>query len=316
MTRFLIVRTILLFHLLLFPVAALAEGKWEQWRPTLSARTEVAAATLFDKLYIFGGFGEKGITNQVDVLDLKTGIWSVGFPMPEALHHMAAVTLNGKIYLVGGFRSGMWVPTDTLYEFDPTANRWTKKASMPTERGALGAGVVNGRIYAIGGAQRHIFQLKDVAANESYDPATDKWTTHAALPTPRDHFTVSVVDEKLYALGGRVDVDYNRNLNRNEVYDPITDQWTILTSMPTARSGITSQALNGKIHVFGGESGEGTFNQHEAYDPATGKWETKPPLPHAVHGLGSAVVDGKIHLLTGGPRPGGGGSQFHQVYSE
>ena len=68
-------RSILLFLLLLVPVSALAEGKWEVWRPTPSARTEVAAVTLFNRLYIFGGFGEKGLTNQVDVLDLKTGIW-------------------------------------------------------------------------------------------------------------------------------------------------------------------------------------------------------------------------------------------------
>ena len=77
-------RSILLFLLLLVPVSALAEGKWEVWRPTPSARTEVAAVTLFNRLYIFGGFGEKGLTNQVDVLDLKTGIWSVGFPMPRS----------------------------------------------------------------------------------------------------------------------------------------------------------------------------------------------------------------------------------------
>ena len=226
------------------------------------------------------------------------------------------MTLNGKIYVVGGFRSGMWTPTDTLYEFDPKANRWTKKASMPTERGALAAGVVNGRIYAMGGAQRQIFQLKNVAANESYDPMTDQWKEHAPMPTPRDHFTISVVGEKLYAIGGRVDVDYKRNLDRNEVYDPIVNEWTLLAHMPTARSGITSQVLNGKIHVFGGESAEGTFKEHEAYDPASGTWEAKAPMPNAVHGLGSAVVDGRIHLLTGGPRPGGGGSQFHQVYSE
>lgn len=121
---------------------------------------------------------------------------------------------------------------------------------------------------------------------------------------------------RLYAIGGRVDVDYSRNLDRNEVYDPITDDWTLLAVMPTARSGITSQVLNGKIFVFGGESDRGTFNENEAFDPVTDQWESKPPMPHACHGLGSAVVNNRIHLLTGGPKPGGGGSRFHQVYSE
>ncbi len=210
----------------------------------------------------------------------------------------------------------MWTPTNTLYEFDPKANRWTKKKSMPTERGALAAGVIHGRIYAVGGAQRHIFSLANTAANESYDPHTDHWTSHKPIPTPRDHFTASVWQDKLYAIGGRVNVDYNQNLGANEVYDPITDTWSKLAALPTPRSGITSQLLNGKIYVFGGESGEGTFDDNEAYDPATDRWEKKPDMPKPCHGLGSAVVGNKIHLLTGGPSPGGGGSRYHQVYSE
>jgi N-acetylneuraminic acid mutarotase len=119
----------------------------------------------------------------------------------------------------------------------------------------------------------------------------------------------------LFALGGRVNVNYNENLNANEAYDPKSNQWKTRAPLPTARSGITSQYVNGKIFVFGGESGEGTFNENEAYDPKTNQWTTMPPMPKSCHGLGSAVVNGSIHLLNGGPHPGGGGSKYHQVFT-
>ena len=119
----------------------------------------------------------------------------------------------------------------------------------------------------------------------------------------------------LYAIGGRVNVNYNNNLNANEAYDPNTNQWQTLAPLPTARSGITSQYIKGKIFVFGGESGAGTFNENEAYDPNTNQWTAMPPMPKSCHGLGSAVANGAIHLLNGGPRPGGGGSTYHQVFT-
>ena len=74
------------------------------------------------------------------------------------------------------------------------------------------------------------------------------------------------------------------------------------------------QVLNGKIHVFGGESSEGTFTENEAYDPSRDHWETMAPMPVGRHGLGSAVWGGKIHVLTGGPKPGGGGTNIHSAY--
>ena len=40
---------------------------------------------------------------------------------------------------------------NTVYEYDPAANRWTAKAPMPTRRGGGAAAVVDGKIYVVGG---------------------------------------------------------------------------------------------------------------------------------------------------------------------
>lgn len=290
-------------------------GSWKVLAPTPTARTEVGVAVLNNKIYVIGGFTPDGIADRVEVYDPATQEWLEAAPLPRALHHVAVAAVNGKIYVVGGFATGMWTPVSTTYAYDPATDSWSEKARMPTERGALAAGVIDGKIHAVGGAFKKFFRLKNTGAHEVYDPATDTWTKAPDLPTPRDHLTVSAMNGKLYALGGRIDVDYNDNLDLNEAFDPKTGQWQTLAPVPTKRSGITSQSLNGNIFVFGGESGNGTFDENEAYDPATNTWKAYKPMPNSCHGLGSAVANGSIHLITGGPNPGGGGSHYHQVFT-
>jgi N-acetylneuraminic acid mutarotase len=110
-------------------------------------------------------------------------------------------------------------------------------------------------------------------------------------------------------------VDFNDNLDTNEVYDPKTNLWTTLSPLPTKRSGITSQVLNESILVFGGESEKGTFTENEAYEPKTDTWKTLLSMPSGRHGLGSAYYSNSIHLFGGGPKPGGGGSNTHSIFS-
>ena len=66
---------------------------------------------------------------------------------------------------------------------------------------------------------------------------------------------------------------------------------------------------------MGGEAGNGTFNENEAYDPITDVWKTMKPMFKGHYGLGSTIIGDKIHLLKGGPKPGGGGSNIHEVFS-
>ena len=188
------------------------------------------------------------------------------------------------------------------------------KTRMPTKRGALAAAVIGGKIYVVGGANRKIFNLVNTPALEMYDPIKDAWKKLAPLPTPRDHLTASSFDEKLYAIGGRIDVNFHNNLDTNEVYDPKTNLWTRLSPLPTKRSGITSQVLNKRILVFGGESGKGTFAENEAYDPNTDTWKTLLPMPSGRHGLGSGYYKNTIHLFGGGPNPGGSSSNTHSMF--
>ncbi len=73
---------------------------------------------------------------------------------------------------------------------------------MPTSRQALSTSALYGTIYAIGGYVPGVAGYPGVATVEVYDPATDTWTTAPDLPTGRFGPRTSVVDGRIYVIGG------------------------------------------------------------------------------------------------------------------
>ena len=290
-----------------------APGRWTQGPAMPSSRTEVAVAEVDGKIYVVGGFGGE---RELEIYDQVAERWSRGASFPREVHHAAAVGVNGKLYVVGGYAHD-WAPIDAVYEYDPAADSWRMRAPMPTPRGALAAAVIGGRIHAVGGvgASGRIGRRTNSNAHEVYDPAADKWSVRAPLPTPRDHLAVAAEGGQLYAVGGRIDGDYGRNLATNESYDPATDRWSARAPLPTARSGIAASVLGGRIVVVGGEAPTGTFNQVEAYDPKSDAWSAYARMPTARHGLGSAVVGGRMFVISGGPTPGASASTANEIFT-
>jgi N-acetylneuraminic acid mutarotase len=297
-------------------------GSWTTAAPAPTARTEVTAAVLGDRIYVIGGFAEPSlsnlpsltITNKVEVYDPVTNTWTTRAPLPVGLHHAAAVVAANRLYVIGGYTQALlsvWHPVATVYRYDPDKDTWTERAPMPTARGALAAAESDGKLYAIGGYDGS----GNRAEVEVYDPAANTWTARAPLPTPRDHLAAATVGGKIYAIGGRVNQSYARNLSTVEVYDPATDRWTKVADLPTARSGITAGVLRGTIYVLGGEAPEGTFRTNEAYTPDTGLWHSAAPLPTGRHGLGSAVIGDRLYVISGGPKPGGSYSSVNEVFT-
>lgn len=187
-----------------------------------------------------------------------------------------------------------------------------RQAAVEANLAALAAAVLDGTIHAVGGVGSG---RTNTGAHEAYDPAADRWVALAPLPTPRDHLAVGMIRGRLYAIGGRIDGSYARNLAVNEEYDPRADRWRRRADMPTARSGIAAAALEPGLFVFGGESPGDTFAQVEAYDPAADRWTTWAPMPTARHGLGAAAVGEQIYVVSGGPRPGAAYSAVNEVFT-
>jgi N-acetylneuraminic acid mutarotase len=268
-------------------------------------RTEVAVAALDGLIYVIGGFEGDGTPSaKVEVYDPATDTWSEAAPLPEARHHAAAVEVFGKLWVVGGMRSGRGEAVSSAFAYDAEEDTWGETgSSMAVPHGA--PGVVNDgtRPYVISGVQEDPDgELENVSAVEVF--MYDAWVRQTYIPTPRDHLGAAAIGFRLYAIGGRTNFDFARNLDSNEEYNIQSREWTTRAPMPTARSGIAAAAIGGRIFVFGGESPDGTFDENEAYDPETDTWATMAPMPTARHGLGAAVVGDTIYVIGGGPEPG------------
>jgi N-acetylneuraminic acid mutarotase len=175
---------------------------------------------------------------------------------------------------------------------------WTKKADMLTVRAFLATSAVNGRIYAIGGRTVPGPTPPPILPVEEYDPATNTWRKRTGMPTARQALSTSVVNGKIYAIGGWSGPGIFRSTV--EEYDPATDTWRKKADMPTARSQLSTSMVNGKIYAIGGKIGaDAPLPTVEEYDPATDTWREKADMPTARAALSASVVDGKIYAIGG-----------------
>jgi N-acetylneuraminic acid mutarotase len=120
-----------------------------------------------------------------------------------------------------------------------------------------------------------------------YDIATNRWASAADLPTARGVLSSSVIDGRIYVMGGSISSGPGssaqevlrtlRTLSVVEVYDPATGRWAKGRDLATPRGWFSTSTVNGKVYVVGGRSrtpdGGGsevnfTFPGIEVYTPA------------------------------------------------
>lgn len=75
------------------------------------------------------------------------------------------------------------------------------------------------------------------------------WTTKTGMSQKRLGLSTTVVDGKIYAIGG-VPLTGRMALKTVEVYDPLTDTWEKKADMPTARWGLTTAVVDGMETVY------------------------------------------------------------------
>jgi peroxiredoxin/N-acetylneuraminic acid mutarotase len=248
--------------------------------------------------------------------------WKKGAPFPEPDEEYYGVAAGGKLYVMSGWDDGK--ARGANYEYDPAADKWTKKKPMPLKSHHPALASYNGKIYMFGGfVPPEKSPLPIGAAWEpidnvwEYDPAADSWKALAPLPGKRGAAVAVEVRGKIHVIGGVTTADGSRApfftfmgpckvLSTNDVYDPATNTWETRKPMAVPRNHTFAAAVNGKIYVIGGRTGHGFImsatntDAVEEYDPANDVWSPpKERMPTARSG-GACGTDGRRIYVAGG----------------
>jgi len=221
--------------------------------------------------------------------------WESGPSLPEQRTELTAASLDGRLYVVGGVLPETAgrdvVAADSVYVYGPETGVWETTASMPEAVHHVAIAAPTDNIVVVGG---HAGWFEPVDSVWRFDG--DTWASLTSLPTPRGALTASVIDGRIYAVGGTTSEKPVATLT---MYDPDTDSWTRREPMPTSREHLASAVVAGRLHVIGGRDETGNQDTHEVYDPERDSWTTAAPIPTPRSGHEVTELDGRLYALGG-----------------
>lgn len=262
-------------------------------------------------IYAFGGVAvDRHPVLMIERFDVSANNWTNAGVMPGVLNTIAATLgRDGLIYVIGSRSIPDIGIVGAFAAFNPATGEWRSLAATPHTRvGAALAAGADGLIYAIGGrtvARQHGFSHALVAGPldgsvDSYDPATNSWTSRQPMPTPRAfHGAASPDGRIIYAAGGANDTV---KIATVEAFDLASGAWSTRAPMATSRSNFGFAASrNGKLYAAGGWDNNGNqIGQVEEFDPATGAWRPRADLAFPRGGLALASdASGRLHAIGG-----------------
>jgi len=269
----------------------------ETWITKASMPTKrhgIGAAVVNNKIYVFGGW-DLDINEEYDPI---TNTWTTKSSMPHNHAYPGVAVIKNRIYVIGANEWGGDGYAIDVY--DPINDSWTTKKPMPFQRWGFGVGVVKDKIYVIGGNSNP----PDIKENISYydpryvleyNPNNESWIKKAPMPIVRENLGVTVVNNKIYAMGGMQG-------NETQVYDPLTNIWTTKAPMLRENAWFGLDVIDKKVHVIGGTAGAG--ETHDIYDSVNNTWTETFSMPTGRNALVAGVVNQRLFAI-GGRASGG-----------
>ena len=135
------------------------------------------------------------------------------------------------------------------------------------------------------------------------------WSKAAPFPDPDEELYGSVINGKMYVVGGFAQIPNPSGANGRVPpgfiyeYDPGPDKWTKKKSLPVGVHHQAQAVLNGKLYIFGGcnqgISGVGAVTNTWEFDPVADSYKALAPLPAKRCAASAEEVGGKIYVIGG-----------------
>ena len=316
---------ILLGLLLLQAPTALAQ--WTRKQDAHKKRSEVSSVVYDGKLYAFIGFGTSSLEVEPssEVYDPVQDKWTLLASMPEGktVTHQGVALIDHTVWHIGGRQGNHPAPlTSEVWIYNMKTNTWSPGPQLvnpatgnPLRWGGGGAALLGRTLHVFGGFainacknDQDIYHLTLDVDKWLADPNNTKWENkRKPLPIERNHISTTVLNGKIYALGGQFGHDCGGGQDQriSHMYDPITDTWTRLTDLPMVRSHAEGGVfpLDGKIYIVAGQGG---LNKVTVFNPEAnnglGSWTDAPEykLPNGFEGIAAKVIENDFIISHGG----------------
>jgi N-acetylneuraminic acid mutarotase len=197
-------------------------------------------------------------------------------------------------------------PVYCVYEYDPAADTWTKKAPFRRSRIAPVCGQCAGNIYVVGG-RSGMYGERPRAYADRFDIAGDEWSSIRAvkLPAEQRYSAHCSIGDKLYIMGcyyeGHRGYVYLPSLLE---YDTVSDTWTRMADMPSVGPNARCFVIGSDIYYAAPCAWLGRFPIMHKYDTLTDTWTVcaEPPAPGLAVDVGGTIyIVGGTDSVTGAP---------------
>jgi len=183
---------------------------WETKAQLPSAMECLDANAVGGKIYVIGGrqpilSGGYFYFNDNLVYDIETNVWSNKTTPPIDIGDYTSAVIDSKIYILP------YESSAPLLIYDTDTDKWSQGASMPASVYSAVMGATTGKI-----APKQLYVMSgDLDVVQIYDPATNKWSAGTQMPTERQGFSIAVLNDNIYVMGG---TGINSSGDANEMY--------------------------------------------------------------------------------------------------
>lgn len=182
---------------------------------------------------------------------------------------------------IGGF--GMSGITNEITYCFASERKWKHLTSIPhVEQCNFGTAVFNNELYIVGGCFNQSLQENIHPFGFKYTPRCNKWSTMAPMKIERCRFSLNVVGDLLYAVGGASEAD-EYDFSTCECYNPLLDSWYMIQALPiyvTQHAGAGYEnSYDLKLFISGGIDRDNIQSNHMyCYNVNLEKWQLCTPM--------------------------------------
>lgn len=261
-------------HLRAMEVLDVGNQCWRPCRAMGMERTYFGAATLHNKLLVYGGANlDKKAREELEIYDCLRDQWCDGSSMKVPRRNCASCELDGRVYAIGGFDGNRII--NSVEAYDNRLRSWMSIEPLPVQRSSASACAQGGKIYVLGGTSGT--RLKTI---DCFDPRANRWESlKTEMLGVRSAAQAASCVNHLFTFGG---TDNEQNIHFSmESMDNELGSFHQRAPMKESRMDFASATISDSIMAGGGQNGvanHGVLSSTEFYRPELDEWQAGPSM--------------------------------------